>query len=54
MDRGAWWATAHRAAESQTALKWLSMHVLYTTAEKLNSEQRPQRAPRKTKDNARR
>ena len=27
MDRGAWWATAHRVAKSRTWLKWLSMHA---------------------------
>ena len=27
MDRGAWWATVHRVAESRTQLKWLSMHT---------------------------
>ena len=27
MDRGAWQATVHRAAESQTQLKWLGTHV---------------------------
>ena len=27
MDRGAWWATVHRVAKSQTRLKRLSMHV---------------------------
>ena len=26
MDRGAWWATVHGVAKSQTQLKWLSMH----------------------------
>ena len=26
MDRGAWWATVHRVAKSQTWLKPLSMH----------------------------
>ena len=26
MDRGAWWATVHRAEKSQTQLKQLSMH----------------------------
>ena len=26
MDRGAWWATIHRVAKSQTQMKWLSMH----------------------------
>ena len=26
MDRGAWWATVHRVAKSQTRLKQLSMH----------------------------
>ena len=27
MDRGAWWATVHRVAKSQTRLKQLSMHT---------------------------
>ena len=27
MDRGAWWATVHRAAKSQTRLKKLSTHT---------------------------
>ena len=27
MDRGAWWATVHGAAQSQTRLKQLSMHT---------------------------
>ena len=27
MDRGAWWAAVHRVAQSQTRLKWLSMHA---------------------------
>ena len=27
MDRGAWWATVHGVAKSQTWLKWLSMHT---------------------------
>ena len=27
MDRGAWWATAHRVTHSQTPLKRLSTHV---------------------------
>ena len=27
MDRGAWWATAHRAAKSRTQLKQLSTHA---------------------------
>ena len=27
MDRGAWWATVHGIAKSQTGLKGLSMHV---------------------------
>ena len=26
MDRGAWWAMAHRVSKSQTWLKWLSTH----------------------------
>ena len=28
MDRGAWWATVHRVAKSQTRLKRLSLHAL--------------------------
>ena len=27
MDRGAWWATVHEVAKSQTWLKWLSTHT---------------------------
>ena len=27
MDRGAWWATVHRVAKSQTQLKWLSTYA---------------------------
>ena len=27
MDRGAWWATVHRVAKSQTRLKRLSTHA---------------------------
>ena len=27
MDRGAWWATVHGLAKSQTQLKQLSMHM---------------------------
>ena len=27
MDRGAWWATVHRVAQSQTLLKRLSMQA---------------------------
>ena len=27
MDRGAWWATVHRVAKSQTQLKQLNMHT---------------------------
>ena len=27
MDRGAWWATVHRIAQSQTRLKQLSTHT---------------------------
>ena len=30
MDRGAWQATVHRVAKSQTWLKWLSMHACIT------------------------
>ena len=29
-DRGAWWATVHRVAQSWTLLKWLSLHAPYT------------------------
>ena len=29
MDKGAWWATVHRVAKSQTWLKWLSMHTTH-------------------------
>ena len=29
MDRGAWWATVHRLAESQTRLKQHSTHVCF-------------------------
>ena len=28
MDRGAWWATVHRFAKSQTPMKGLNMHTL--------------------------
>ena len=31
MDRGAWWATVHRVAKSQTRLKRLGMHTTFTT-----------------------
>ena len=32
MDRGAWWATVHGVARSQTRLKWLNMHTcIYPT-----------------------
>ena len=27
MDRGAWWATAHRVAQSQTRLKRFNTHI---------------------------
>ena len=30
MGIGAWWATVHRVAKSQTRLKWLSVHPRYT------------------------
>ena len=30
LDRGAWCATVHRVAKSQTQLKWLSMHPCKT------------------------
>ena len=28
MDRGAWWATVHGVAKSETQLKLLSMHTI--------------------------
>ena len=31
MDRGAWWATVHRVAQSQTQLKWLNMQACMHT-----------------------
>ena len=31
MDRGAWWATVHGVAKSQTQLKQLSMHTHIAT-----------------------
>ena len=31
MDRGAWWATVHKDAKSQTQLKQLSMHACMHT-----------------------
>ena len=40
MDRGAWWATVHRVVQSQTPLKWLSMHVqdiMYSTVNNINN-----------------
>ena len=27
VDRGAWWATVHRVAKSQTRLRWLNTHT---------------------------
>ena len=30
MDRGAWWATVHKVAKSQTHLKQLSTHASHT------------------------
>ena len=36
MDRGAWWATVHRAAESRTQPKWFSTQVVPTNA-KMNN-----------------
>ena len=29
-NRGTWWATVRRVADSQTQLKWLSMHLIET------------------------
>ena len=37
MDRGAWWATAYRAAKSQSRLKQLSMRASYTWALSISS-----------------
>ena len=34
VDRGAWWATLHRVARSQTRLKELSMHALVKNTRK--------------------
>ena len=34
MDRGAWWATVHEAAKSQTWLKWLNMHTHMQTSQR--------------------
>ena len=31
MDRGTWWAVAHRVAKSQARLKQLNMHACHTT-----------------------
>ena len=36
MDRGAWWATVHRVAKSQTRLKRLSMHSCKTLHSRLS------------------
>ena len=30
MDRGAWWATVHKVAQSQTQLKGLSIHSYHS------------------------
>ena len=30
LARGAWWATGHRVAKSQTWLKWLSMRIVWS------------------------
>ena len=38
MDRGAWWATVHRVAKSQTQLKRLSMHMHTLSAQKLHEQ----------------
>ena len=32
MDRGAWWAIAHRVTQSRTWLRWLSMQKLWHSA----------------------
>ena len=37
MDKGAWRATVHRVAKSQTELKQLSMHTRYVLMFKYNS-----------------
>ena len=34
MDRGAWWAIAHRVAQSQTQLKQLSTYTNYSESRK--------------------
>ena len=40
MDRGAWWATVHRVAKSQTQLKQLSMHTCIIYVEGRRGEKR--------------
>ena len=35
MDRGAWWATIHGVAKSQTQLKRLSMHACVSSRNRL-------------------
>ena len=36
MARGAWWATVHRVAKSQTWLKWLGMHAQSISGTKIS------------------
>ena len=33
MDRGAWWATVHGVAQSQTGVKQLSMHRFFSVGQ---------------------
>ena len=40
MDRGAWQATVHRVAKSQTGLKWLSRHAIHQYKIKVKKETR--------------
>ena len=48
MDRGAWWATVHRVAKSQTQVKWLSTHAPTVIKFFSHSDQQPWGWSRKT------
>ena len=36
MDRGAWWPTVHRVAQSRTWLKWHSVHIQFWSSDEQN------------------